>query len=104
MVEQARADEVNRRADARAQAMSGRQAYVPPGQEQEGYWASMQRAVTARTENLNIMGDTMDRLEHNSASWNQDVNKFVSRQKKNLIMGGKSEIESHDRCHVDQHC
>ena len=47
----------------------------------------MSRQMSERTANLNIMGDRMDSLEANSAGWAEDVNRFVGRQKKNLIMG-----------------
>lgn len=43
--------------------------------------------MSERTANLNLMGDRMDNLEANSAGWADDVSKYVSRQKKNLIMG-----------------
>ena len=43
-----------------------------------------------RTDRLNIMGDSMDRLEESSAGWAEDVSKFVSDQKKKAVMGGMS--------------
>ena len=49
----------------------------------------MQRQVQERTQNLNIMGDTMDNLEDNSAKWGDDVNKFVGNTKKKVLMGGE---------------
>ncbi len=49
----------------------------------------MQRQLNERTEKLGIMGDSMERLEGNSAGWADDVSKFVGKQKKNLIMGGE---------------
>jgi len=36
-----------------------------------------------------MMGDGVDRLKENSAGWANDVNKFVSKQKKGLMMGGE---------------
>ena len=42
-----------------------------------------------RTEKLNIMGDSMDKLEQQSASWAEDVGKFVSQQKRKAAMGRK---------------
>ena len=59
------------------------------GQQDEGYWAYMQRQINERTEKLGIMGDSMDKLETNSAGWAEDVGKFVNRQKRNLVMGGE---------------
>lgn len=55
--------------------------------EEESYWGYMTRNVQERTERLGIMGDSVDRLEDNSRGWSEDVNKFVGRQKKNLVMG-----------------
>lgn len=57
---------------------------------QESYWAYMQRQMQERTENLNIMGDSMDRLGENSSGLADDVNKFVRNQKKKAVLGGKS--------------
>lgn len=86
MVAQARADEQQRRAQGRATGQAP--ASSSAAQQDEGYWAYMQRQINERTQNLGIMGDNMDRLESNSAGWADDVSKFVSKQKKNLVMGG----------------
>jgi syntaxin-binding protein 5 len=86
MIMQARADEQQRRAESRtAGVASGSSA---AGQD-EGYWAYMQRQLNERTEKLGIMGDSMDKLESNSAGWADEVGKFVQKQKRNLVMGGK---------------
>lgn len=53
----------------------------------EGYWAYMQRQMQERTERLNIMGDSMDKLEEQSTKWSDDVGKFVSQQKKKAFLG-----------------
>jgi len=45
--------------------------------------------VQERTERLGMMGEGVDRLEENSAGWAEDVNKFVARQKRGLMMGGE---------------
>jgi len=45
--------------------------------------------VQERTERLGMMGEGVDRLEENSAGWAEDVNKFVAKQKKGLMMGGE---------------
>lgn len=82
---QSRQDEAARRAQARA-AAPGREP-VPAGQDDEGYWAYMQRQMSERTEKLGLMGDSMNRLEGNSSGWADDVNKFVAKQKRNLVMG-----------------
>ncbi len=52
----------------------------------------MQRQVQERTASLGIMGDSIEKLEDNSSSWANDVNKFVSKQKKKAVMGGKFPI------------
>ncbi|KAH0537260.1 hypothetical protein FGG08_005922 [Glutinoglossum americanum] len=59
----------------------------PDSQQGEGYWAYMQRQVNERTEKLNIVGDSMDKLEESSSGFAEDVGKFVSNQKKKMILG-----------------
>lgn len=60
---------------------------APGTQSTEGWGDYMTRQLNERTEKLNIMGDGMDRMQENSQGWADDVNKFVGKQKKNLIMG-----------------
>jgi syntaxin-binding protein 5 len=33
------------------------------------------------------MGDSMDSLQQNSAGWAADVNKYVEKQKRGMVMG-----------------
>ncbi|KAL8810931.1 MAG: hypothetical protein Q9200_002205 [Gallowayella weberi] len=83
MIEQRRAEEQQQRSmkrSATAGSSSGEK-------EDEGYWAYMQRQMQERTQNLNIMGDSVDKVEENSSNWADDVNKFVSKQKKKAVMG-----------------
>lgn len=87
MMEQMRSDELERRLATRQ--VSNSPSAAAPGPSDEGYWAYMQRQVQERTANLGIMGDSIDKLEDNSSSWANDVNKFVSKQKKKAVMGGK---------------
>ncbi|KAF2838506.1 hypothetical protein M501DRAFT_934560 [Patellaria atrata CBS 101060] len=82
MLAQARAEDAQRRAEARSGASSS-----AAQQQDEGYWAYMQRQINERTEKLGIMGDSMNRLEDNSQGWASDVNKFVAKQKRGLVMG-----------------
>ena len=89
MIEQMRSDEQEKRLASR-QAPGASSATGGSAQSQEGYWAYMQRQVQERTENLNFMGDSMDKAEDNSAKWANDVNKFVSKQKKKAVMGCES--------------
>lgn len=61
---------------------------IPGTQSTEGWGDYMTRQLNERTEKLNIMGDTMDRTQENSAGWAKDVDKFVSKQKRNMLLGG----------------
>ncbi len=54
----------------------------PPANEGWGAWAS--RQFNERTEKLNQVGDSMQSLQTNSAGWAEDVNKFVSKQKRGV--------------------
>ncbi|KAL8698528.1 MAG: hypothetical protein Q9201_006525 [Fulgogasparrea decipioides] len=83
MIEQRRAEEEQLRA-AKRSATAGSSSTE---REEEGYWAYMQRQMQERTQNLNIMGDSMDKVEESSSNWAEDVNKFVSKQKKKAVMG-----------------
>ncbi|KAL8674317.1 MAG: hypothetical protein Q9168_001310 [Polycauliona sp. 1 TL-2023] len=83
MIEQRRAEEEQQRAMKRS-ADAGSSS---SGKEDEGYWAYMQRQMQERTQNLNIMGDSMDKVEESSSNWADDVNKYVSKQKKKAVMG-----------------
>lgn len=88
MVEQMRAEEQQQR-------LTGRQipsaSSAPDGQD-EGYWAYMQRQVQERTEKLGTMGDSMDKLQENSSGWANDVSKYVSQQKRKVLLGGRHYI------------
>ncbi|KND92076.1 Lethal(2) giant larvae protein, partial [Tolypocladium ophioglossoides CBS 100239] len=55
---------------------------------QESWGAYLTRQLNERTEKLNIMGDGMDNLQQQSQGWADDANKFMSRQKRNIVMGG----------------
>ncbi|BDD57006.1 hypothetical protein MPDQ_007738 [Monascus purpureus] len=84
MVEQMRLEEQERRKASREQRQI-------PGQSSsradEGYWAGLQRQVQERTERLGFTGDTMDRLEENSSNFANDVDKFISAQKRKMALG-----------------
>ena len=83
MIEQMRSEEHQRRTEARSHPVD----LAPATSQNEGYWAYMQRQIQERTERLNVMGDSMDKIEENSSGWADDVNKFVSSQKKKAVMG-----------------
>lgn len=82
MIAQMKAEEQQRREGERA----GPSSAAPPGKQDEGYLAYMQRQVTQRTQNMNIVGDNMNRLEESSSQFADDVGKFVSSQKKKAVM------------------
>lgn len=61
---------------------------APGTQSTEGWGDYMTRQLNERTEKLGIMGDSMDKVQENSQGWAEDVNKFISKQKRNMILGG----------------
>ncbi|CAK7208937.1 Lethal(2) giant larvae sro7 [Sporothrix curviconia] len=54
---------------------------------QEGWGQYLTRQLNQRTEKLNFMSESLDSLQEQSQGWADDVNKFVSRQKRGLMMG-----------------
>lgn len=54
----------------------------------EGWGEYLTRQLNERTERLNIVGDNMEGLSEQSSGWADDVNKFVSKQKRNVLLGG----------------
>ncbi|KAF4126055.1 syntaxin-binding protein 5 [Geosmithia morbida] len=80
-----------KRAAAAAAAGSGpssHNANKPRSPSQEGWGDYLTRQLNERTEKLNIMGDNMDNLQEQSQGWADDVNKFINRQKRNVVVGG----------------
>ncbi|KAL3426353.1 SNARE-dependent exocytosis protein [Phlyctema vagabunda] len=61
---------------------------APGTQSTEGWGDYMTRQLNERTEKLNIMGDSMDKVQENSQGWADDVSKYVGKQKRNVILGG----------------
>lgn len=47
----------------------------------------MSRQLAERTEKLNIVGDSMDNLQENSAGWARDVSKYVAGARKKVLVG-----------------
>ncbi|ORY12680.1 lethal giant larvae like, C-terminal-domain-containing protein [Clohesyomyces aquaticus] len=84
MLAQARADEEQHRREARPGATATSSAAAPAG---EGWGAWATRTLNERTEKLNLVGDSMNNLEANSAGWADDVSKFVNKQKRGLVTG-----------------
>lgn len=58
------------------------------GTSQEGWGEYMTRQLNERTEKLNIMGDSMERVQENSASWADEAGKWANRQKRNIVLKG----------------
>lgn len=56
--------------------------------QQEGWGDYLTRQLNERTERLNMMGDGMNTLQEQSAGWAEDVNKFMGKQKRNMVLGG----------------
>lgn len=74
---------------AAAEQRAARTGAGPAGQPaQEGWGDYLTRQLNERTEKLNIMGDNMDNLQQQSAGWADDVNKFIGKQKRNVVLGG----------------
>ncbi|OJD34771.1 snare-dependent exocytosis protein [Diplodia corticola] len=74
-------------AESSAAAAAGGAGAADGSDGQEGYWAYLSRQMNERTEKLNIMGDNMERLQDNSAGFASDVQKFVAKQKRGMVMG-----------------
>lgn len=58
------------------------------GSSQEGWGDYMTRQLNERTEKINIMGDGMDNLQESSSQWSNDVSKYISKTKRNIVMKG----------------
>lgn len=57
-------------------------------QQGEGMWSAMQKGIEERTKNLNLMGDSMDRLGESAQSFSEEVDKFVKDAKRKALWGG----------------
>lgn len=69
-------------------ARSGAGISATAGTSQEGWGDYLTRQLNERTEKLNMMGDSMDNLQQQSQGWADDVNKFIGKQKRNMVVGG----------------
>lgn len=58
------------------------------GGAQEGWGEYLTRQLNERTDRLNLMENSMESMNEQSAGWADDVSKFVSKQKKNVVLGG----------------
>ncbi|KAH8174740.1 hypothetical protein LIA77_06159 [Sarocladium implicatum] len=68
-------------------ARSGAGPSAAAGTSQEGWGDYLTRQLNERTEKLNMMGDSMDNLQEQSQGWADDVNKFIGKQKRNMVVG-----------------
>ncbi|KAI8627479.1 lethal giant larvae like, C-terminal-domain-containing protein [Xylariaceae sp. FL1651] len=59
----------------------------PSSPSQEGWGDYLTRQLNERTEKLNIMGDSMDNVADSSQKWAEDASKFVSQQKRKMLLG-----------------
>ncbi|KAK2628816.1 hypothetical protein QTJ16_001919 [Diplocarpon rosae] len=75
-------------AEDRAARLGSPAAQTPGTVSTESWGDYMTRQLNERTEKLNIMGDTSDRMLDNSQGWAKDVNKYVSKQKRSMVLGG----------------
>lgn len=89
--EQARRSAARANAGAGPSSSSSNPGYpsypTSPTQANEGWGAWASRQFNERTERLNAVSDGMNNLSQNSAGWADDVNKFVGKQKRGLVMG-----------------
>jgi syntaxin-binding protein 5 len=71
--------------DARA---SGGPSRTGTSASQEGWGDYMTRQLNERTEKLNIVGESMERVQENSAGYASDVSKYLGKQKRNMVLKG----------------
>jgi syntaxin-binding protein 5 len=88
MLAQARAEEeLLRRSNLPSTVYPGSSSSKSPPPSNEGWGAWASRNLAERTEKLNLVGDNMQNLQNNSAGMLDDVNKFVAKQKRGLVLG-----------------
>jgi syntaxin-binding protein 5 len=74
-------------AEGRDRGLAGQSSPGPSG-SQEGWGDYMTRQLNERTEKLNLVGDSMERVQENSASFAEEASKWAGKQKRNIILGG----------------
>jgi hypothetical protein len=74
-------------AAAAERGMAGGAAAGGSGGSQEGWGEYLTRQLNERTERLNMVDDAMSKLQETSSGWAEDVNKFVKRQKRDVLLG-----------------
>ncbi|CAG8972386.1 hypothetical protein HYALB_00007139 [Hymenoscyphus albidus] len=63
-------------------------ARTPGTQSSEGWGDYMTRQLNERTQKLGIVEDSTDKMLDSSQGWADDVNKFVNKQKRSMLLGG----------------
>lgn len=74
-------------AERRAQQSGDAGSSSSANRSNEGWGDYLTRQLNERTEKLNIMGDSMEGLQEQSQGWATDVNKYINKQKRGLVMG-----------------
>ncbi|KAL2135156.1 hypothetical protein VTI74DRAFT_9587 [Chaetomium olivicolor] len=57
------------------------------GTSQEGWGEYLTRQLNERTERLTMVDDAMNRLQETSQGWAEEVNKYVKKQKRDVLLG-----------------
>ncbi|CZS92521.1 hypothetical protein WAI453_006717 [Rhynchosporium graminicola] len=73
---------------ARSSGGPGSSRGAPSTLSTEGWGDYMTRQLNERTEKLNIAENTTDRMLESSQGWADGVNKYVNKQKRNMVLGG----------------
>jgi hypothetical protein len=81
----AAAEEERAQRTAHMQPRGGASSAAGSSSKEEGWGEYMTRQLNERTEKLNIMGDSMERVQESSSGWAEDASKFVGKQKRNLM-------------------
>ncbi|KAI0974694.1 lethal giant larvae like, C-terminal-domain-containing protein [Xylaria arbuscula] len=72
---------------AASEAMENQARAGPSSPSQEGWGDYLTRQLNERTEKLNILNDGMDNVATSSQKWSDDASKFVSDQKRKMLLG-----------------
>jgi len=83
-----RAAEMEAAEASRGGPSSGGVARVGTAASQEGWGDYLTRQLNERTEKLNILGDSVNNLQDTTSRWAEDVDKYVQKQKKDMLLGG----------------
>jgi len=72
---------------AASAAMEQQARAGPSSSSQEGWGDYLTRQLNERTERLNIVNDSMESISASSQKWSEDASKFVSSQKRKVLLG-----------------